>query len=443
MAVKGTAVATVATVPTVATVGATARKIELLFSTGDPVVDRVLRGWIAVCEAAFPGRLRCFTLAGGYAEGTATPLSDIDGGPVFRGGTLSTEEFWRANHLIRACSDLCGIHLDANVGADNRLYAYCDTGDVWASRGAVEARVCVKLAHRIIWGEDFRDPIPLPSTEWWARACFFSPPHHYGAPYFMAVTRGLAHGEGRDGRPLVYPLDYPDAADALYGYARYPLTARDGTAHLTTRGSVRTVLAGAMALLAWKARRYVTHKAELAAAYREHVGGSWADFVDAVDRTSRVELGYLVPEDRARRERLRALCREMPAFENHILEQHKAFVLEEIGRAARGRIGEPWLPAELAGWLLEASPDEVQALGAAGRLPSTILDGRRCFAARPCVDRWAAAMLGRVLYAGDTVVADALDALAAADTEVVRQTAQAAQAALATLGSPRRAHAPG
>jgi hypothetical protein len=299
------------------------------------------------------------------------------------------------------------------------------------------------LAHRIIWGEDFRDPIPLPSIEWWARACFFSPPHHYGAPYFMAVTRGLAHGEGRDARPLRFPLDYPDPTDACYGYARYPLSARDGTVHLTTRGLVRTVLHGAKALLAWKARRFVTNKAGLAAAYAEHVGGSWADFVRAVDQICRVELGYLVPEDRARRERLRALCREVPAFENHILEQHGEFVLEEIGRAAHGRIGERWLPAELAGWLLEASPDDVQSLGAAGRLPSKVLDGRRYFAARPCVDRWAAAMLGRVLYPGAAGVAGALNVLARADAEVVRHAARAAQEALATLQSPLRTDAPG
>ena len=158
------------------------------------------------------------------------------------------------------------IHLDATISADDSPYAYRDTGDVWVSRGAVEARVCLKLAHRIVWGEDFRNPIPLPSIEWWARACFFSPPHHYGAPYFMAVTRGLAHGDGRDARPLVYPLDYPDPTDPFYGYARYPLTARDGTVHRTTRGLVRTVLSGAMALLAWKARRYVTHKGERAVA---------------------------------------------------------------------------------------------------------------------------------------------------------------------------------
>src|SRR5688572_8235843 len=97
-----------------------------------------MRGYIAAFEAAFPDRLRCFTLAGGYAEGTATPLSDIDGGPVFRGGTMTHDEWLRAEALIHACTDLARIHLDAGAGIDNHLYTWRETGDIWVTRGAVE-----------------------------------------------------------------------------------------------------------------------------------------------------------------------------------------------------------------------------------------------------------------------------------------------------------------
>ena len=46
--------------------------VHLHFTTGDDTIDRVMRGYIAAFEAAFPGRVRAFTIAGGYAEGTAT-----------------------------------------------------------------------------------------------------------------------------------------------------------------------------------------------------------------------------------------------------------------------------------------------------------------------------------------------------------------------------------
>ena len=88
---------------------ADATAVELRLSTGDAVVDRVLRGYVAAFVAAFPGRLRCFVVAGSYAEGTATPLSDLAGGPVFRGPT-SLDERQRADALIRDCSDLARIH---------------------------------------------------------------------------------------------------------------------------------------------------------------------------------------------------------------------------------------------------------------------------------------------------------------------------------------------
>ena len=232
-------------------------EIELLFSTGDPVVDRVMRGWIAAFEAAFPWRVRCFTVAGGYAEGTATPLSDIDGGPVFRSDPpLSTEEFWRAHALNLACRDLSRIFLDTGVGVEDRHYRYCDTGDVWAARGEL-----------------------------------------------ASATNGANAG---------------DATNAT---------------HATNMGD------------------------------------------------------------------------------------------EGDPKPSTG--AESWLPAELAGWLLERSPDDVQTLGTSGVLPSEMRDGRRLFAARPCLERWAAAMLGRVLYPGDTQVADTLASLTQSDVAIVRDTAQA------------------
>lgn len=411
-------------------------EIELLFSTGDEVADRIMRGYVAAFEAAFPGRLRCFVVAGGYAEGTATPLSDIDGGPVFR-APLSHGEWGRANALIRACGDLARIHFDAGAGAGATLYDWRDTGDVWVSRGAVEQRYDVTLAYRIIWGEEFREPILLPPFEYWIRACFFCPPHHGGAPAYIALTRGHATLGGSDYRPLTYPLTYPDAADPFYGYARHPLTARDGTTHLTTRRLVRTALAGANAMVAWKARRFLASKADAAAAYREHVDGPWGDLVEAVDRTCRVEHRYLVPQEDAARRRLRELCGAMPEFENSILERYREFLLEELAAsAAAAADGSPapafggWVPVELAGWLLERSPDDVQALAERGDLASADVAGRRRIAETPCLQRWAAAMLGRVLFPRDREIEGALNALASHETPLVRMAARASLEAM-------------
>src|SRR5688500_12360406 len=107
--------------------------IQLHFNTGDEMIDRVMRGYIAAFEAAFSGRLRCFTIAGGYAEGTATPLSDIDGGPVFR-APMTHDEWLLAEALIHACNDLARIHIDTGSAVDDRLCSWRETGDIWVTR---------------------------------------------------------------------------------------------------------------------------------------------------------------------------------------------------------------------------------------------------------------------------------------------------------------------
>ncbi len=229
------------------------------------------------------------------------------------------------------------------------------------------------------------------------------------ATYFIAATRNPDRASDPVAFSLTCPLEYPDPADSLFGYARHPLTARDGTVHPTTRMLVRTVLAGANAMVAWKARRFVASKADVASAYREHVGSPWADLVEDVDRTCRVELRYLVPEDGPARRRLREMCGAVLPFENYILEQYRAFMLDELATAQQN---DNWVPAELAGWLLESSPDDVQAAAARGAIASMTRDGRRLIAERSCLQRWAATMLDRVLHPGDTAVADSLDALA-------------------------------
>lgn len=401
--------------------------VELHFSTNDATIDRVMRGYVAAFEAAFPGRLRCFVVAGGHAEGTATPLSDLDAGPVFR-GPLSDDERHRANALIRACSDLARIHFDAGAGADDRLYRWHDTGDGEVSDHAVERRYYAKLAYRVIWGEEFRDPILLPPIEYWARACFFGPQHMGSVAYFIAATRNPTSAHDPAGFILTHPVDHPDRQDTFFGYARHPLTARDGTTRLTTRMFVRTALAGANALLAWKAKEFIASKADVAATYRRRIGGPWADLVAAVDCLCRVELCYRVPEGERDRRRLTALCADMPAFENFILAQYRTFMLEQLAIANDKSTplsdGE-WLPAELAGWLLERSPDDVQVLGAAGDLPRRAEHGHAAFAARPCLQRWAVAQLGRVVFPGDAAVIQALRTLSGETLRLVRDEARA------------------
>lgn len=66
--------------------------ISLLHSTNHQKVDQILQGIISLYEMVFPGRIRGYYLVGSYADGSATPTSDIDLQIWFKEGFIDQEE---------------------------------------------------------------------------------------------------------------------------------------------------------------------------------------------------------------------------------------------------------------------------------------------------------------------------------------------------------------
>jgi hypothetical protein len=406
-------------------------EIDLRYSTDDPEVDRIVRGYVGVFETALPGSVRAYYLTGSYAEGTAASTSDIDVVIAFRDGAAPAADGVRqALWLEKYCNLLSPIPVGAGRYPEAQLLEFGHRGRSWPAYDGIGRRVSLKLAGHLLYGEDLRDRIPVPPVEWWARACW--------AELGVGALRNM--GQLRSRRDLTlardvwldFPLRYPDPGGDCFGYDGIRRPTRAGGVRNTTRGLVRAILRAANAMVAWKGRRCVANKGEVARAYGEVIGGAWAGLVAALDQTCRVELGYLVPEDGAARRRLRGVLAEALALENHFLGELRDVLLEEVDTA---QAASGWLPAELAGWLLDLSPDQVQGLAKTGVLPVRMDNGRRLVAERPCLEAWVATMFGRVRYPGDERIGAALARLASADTEVVRQAARASLAALRGAGS--------
>ena len=398
--------------------------VEVRHSVGDPAVDRIVRGYVGVFETAFPGAVRSYYLTGSYAEGTPAPTSDVDVVVVFRDGAAPVAQGRRdALWLEKHCNLLSPIPVGAGRYVEADVLDFAHFGRSWPAYDGIGRRVTLKLASHLLHGDDLRDRIPLPSVEWWARACWAE--LGSGALRNMGQLRSRADLALSREPWLEFPLRYPDPDGELFGYDAIRRPTRDGTVRNTTRGVVRAILSAANAVVAWRGRRCVANKGEVARAYREVVGGEWASLVEAVDQTCRVELGYLVPEDGGARRRLRDVLAAALALENHFLTELRDFLLEEVQTAQRGT---DWLPAELAGWLLDLTPDEAQGLAKTGLLPVSAHERRRVIAERPCLEAWVTRMFGRVRYPDDERVSAALSSLAAADTEVVRQAARASLA---------------
>src|SRR5438128_8672389 len=123
---------------------------DLLSSTQNATVDRILQGVIALLELTLPSHVRSYYLEGSYAEGTATAASDIDLYVILK-EPLSAEEtrvFWA---VARSCHLLSSIPLDVFPLVEQEVL---QTGSLG-----------LKYASQVLFGEDIRASVPDSSPE--------------------------------------------------------------------------------------------------------------------------------------------------------------------------------------------------------------------------------------------------------------------------------------
>jgi len=282
-----------------------------IIPSGNTQVDDIVRGLVGIYEAVFPGRVRGYYLTGSHAEGDATALSDLDLCVVLKGDFADAEEAQRARRLNQVfyTARLTPIRLDIPARAESALSPL--------------DRVLLKLASRVVYGEDICDDIALPDL-----------PSYRRATTRMAVQNARIVLRGRDLRgpeTLIFPLDYPDRHEEFHGYTQkripfwYPPSIERGLKELVT-----TVGRMATALIALLAGRYVPQRRDSVHLYRECIGDGWTEYVAAIYELGKGRWGYLLPEDEADRRALRDLCRWTLAFENHFLSTFRTYLLAEL-----------------------------------------------------------------------------------------------------------------
>jgi hypothetical protein len=167
----------------------------LLFNTGRANIDRILPALVSAFTEAFPGRIHSAYLVGSQADGTAVASSDIDLRIVFRGEFQpgEVEQFLQVRQQVRQSSPL---DIDCPPLSQQRLLADED----W-----LHETLSIKAASQLLYGEDLRPLLELPSLDAFTR-------HISAAPVkFMRRLRG-------DPAALALPLEYPDPAGLFFGY---------------------------------------------------------------------------------------------------------------------------------------------------------------------------------------------------------------------------------
>lgn len=287
-------------------------EVVLRQSTGDPAADRIVRGVIGIFEQAFPDRVRGYYLRGSYARGTPTLGSDLDLFVVFP-DRLDRAEVARARELSGHCALLSPILLEIITVSAHQL----------ARPANLPLALNLKLATRLLYGQDIRATLPELSVDEYVRSVVDIPCHNYRY--------------ARDGSMLTYPLEHIDPTGEWLGFDRMEIPGAGGASTGSTKLLVATVCWTATGLIAMRAGVYVPDKAAAVAAYQEHVADEWNGLVVRVYELCRDRWHYRIPTGSRDRRELRDLCERALAFQNHFLRCYREFQLAELRSGAPER----------------------------------------------------------------------------------------------------------
>jgi hypothetical protein len=271
---------------------------DLLHTTGRPHIDRVIAGIIAIYQAAFPGRIRGYYLVGSLSRGTAGTNSDIDLEIIFKDSFLLDEPD-RLILVRQGCRALSAIHLDLPA-RDEASLLQTDT-------------VALKTASALVYGEDTRESIPLPSIETYLRRVSI-PTHRALTSEFRSL-------------PVSLPLTYPQQEAEFYGY----VPTDPNHPHFIWGTKIWVLDIGWMAtfLLAYQTGMMVPSKDDMPHLYHEHIHDEWTSFITEVHDLCRLQWEYTIPVNAHDRARLRALCEQTLAYENHVMGLYQVWLKAE------------------------------------------------------------------------------------------------------------------
>jgi predicted nucleotidyltransferase len=275
--------------------------ITLLNTTGHQQVDGIIRGLIGIFEAAFPGRVRAYYLAGSYADSSAVPSSDIDIRVVFK-DDFKADEVARVRRVRDDCKLLSPVDIDLPPLSEGRLLRDAD----W-----VHEAVSIKLTSVFLYGEDIRESLQLPSIEQHTRNITAAP-----IQFFARVHGGL---------PLVFPLTYPKSEGDFYGYEEV-----DQAGERNTKMLVHIVGFAASCILALRAGQIVAKKSDWLESYKRSIGDEWTAFLETLYTNGKIAWRYRIPESHFERQILRDLCKKALDFENYYLALYRDYLLDQL-----------------------------------------------------------------------------------------------------------------
>lgn len=270
--------------------------LALYTSTGDQQVDDIVHGTIGILETTLPDRIRAYYLHGSFADGSGIETSDIDLFLVPK-GRFTAQEREKIQRITHFCS-LFSPFMVEMIAVDE---------DAILQSGHFR----IKCASQLLWGEDLRASIPEQTLDQYL--------HMYARFPYVYIGQMLRNSE-----MVTYPLSYPQPTGEFYGYDQQLLPPANVKQH-NIKKLVTSVCWIATILIAWHAGETVPGKKASVEMYRECVNDKWTTFIEEMYEWGNRQWRYLIPQKDEERQRLRDLCAQTLAFENHYLSKYDKY----------------------------------------------------------------------------------------------------------------------
>ncbi|MEO7020314.1 MAG: nucleotidyltransferase domain-containing protein [Ktedonobacteraceae bacterium] len=296
--------------------------ILLQNSSGNAQADAVMREVIRVYEDAYPQHIAGYYVEGSYTDRTHLATSDLDLVMIFHQPFADDEARKAAEQAWNVSNKASTLEVDITLVNEQELQAGVDPN--------------LKLGSRFIYGEDVCRNYPILPIEAWTR-------DRMHASYWLLVNIYQRP------TPVQLELDFPDITDEFYGYVNRTIQLPDGREVPCTRNLVRTTGWAATALLALQAGQYAARKRDCTQLYRTHIGGTWATLLEDISTFCRYKWQYLIPNELAARQQLRAICERTLLFERYFLTLYKDYLLGQLQSTQQEQLNR-------ALWVQEHSP---------------------------------------------------------------------------------------
>lgn len=318
-------------------------QLELIESTGDRRHDQVALGVVGTFEIAFPGRVRGYYLRGSHASGSSIAGSDLDLFVIFKDRFADRDEYDRAHALCGHCARLAPVLLEIVLTGERGL----------RRPDAVAVALNLKLATRLLYGDDIRAELPAFDADTYVRSVVHT-------PYFSYTFPAQRPNAG----PLIYPLQHIDPNGPFFGYDQWTMPDADGIDQPSTKLLIASVGWTATAIIALRSGQYVRDKAACVALYQQHVADEWTDLVTQVHDLCRNRWRYHLPAAEVDRQKLHSLCGRALDFQNHFLALYRQYQLAEL---ASGDVDRQQLAVHRLRQIVFSDPEVTSAVKNADR----------------------------------------------------------------------------